>query len=105
MYYDPIYQNEQVYIAGPECFYTNGYPHWFALAGRAEMYGCGVTMPNNNNNLHLGNADKRKDAGAIFRNCADSMRRSTAILLDLEFCRGPELLSAATLLLVAAASS
>lgn len=59
MYYDPIYQNEQIYIAGPECFYTNGYPHWFALAGRAEMYGCGVTMPNNND-LHLGNSDKRK---------------------------------------------
>lgn len=33
MYYDPIYQNEQIYIAGPECFYTNGYPHWFALGG------------------------------------------------------------------------
>lgn len=33
MYYDPIYQNEQIYIAGPECFYTNGYPHW-VCAGR-----------------------------------------------------------------------
>lgn len=89
MYYDPIYQNEQIYIAGPECFYTNGYPHWFALAGRAEMYGCGVTMPNNND-LHLGNTDKRKDADAIFLNCANSMRKSTVIILDLEFYRGPD---------------
>ena len=89
MYYDPIYQNEQIYIAGPECFYTNGYPHWFALAGRAEMYGCGVTMPNNND-LLLGNTDKRKDADAIFLNCANSMRKSTVIILDLEFYRGPD---------------
>lgn len=89
MYYDPIYENEAIYIAGPECFYTNGYPHWHALAARARMFGCQVTMPNDSS-LALGNPDPRKDADAIFANCAKSIRSSTAIIADLEFYRGPD---------------
>ena len=36
MQYDPYYGREAIYIAGPECFYLNGYPHWNALRARAE---------------------------------------------------------------------
>lgn len=89
MYYDPIYQQEAVYLAGPQCFYTNGYAQWFSMASQLEMLGCRVTMPTRKE-LPLGHADKRKDADAIFANCVQSLRQSTSLIIDLEFFRGPD---------------
>lgn len=89
MYYHPIYGKESIYIAGPECFYTNGYPHWHALRARAEMLGFQVTMPNDTA-LDLTHEDLRKNADAIFQSCCDSMNATTAIIVDLEFYRGPD---------------
>ena len=89
MWYDPRYASEAIYIAGPECFYTHGYPHWHALRARAEMLGFGVTMPNDAQ-LDLTHEDLRKNADAIFANCCKSVNASTAIIVDLEFFRGAD---------------
>lgn len=81
---------EHIYIAGPECFYSGGYEQWNAMRRMAEASGAGVTLPNDAE-LNLSHDDLRKNADEIFRNCAHSMNRSTAIIADLEFFRGPEM--------------
>lgn len=83
------YKNESIYIAGPECFYTNGYDLWDAMGKKAQYYGFGVVMPTKNE-LRLGNNDLRKNADEIFRNCAKVMNEATAIIADLEQFRGSE---------------
>ena len=83
------YAGETVYIAGPACFYYDGYALWHALRKKAEFYGFQVVMPTTNT-LDLGHADPRENADAIFRNCADAMNRSTALIADLEAFRGTE---------------
>lgn len=80
---------QALYIAGPECFYRNGTAQLEAMRREAEACGYDVTLPNDTP-LDLGHEDLRRNADAIFRNCADSMDRSTAILCDLAFYRGPE---------------
>jgi len=80
---------ECIYIAGPECFYTGGVNHLNAMRRLAEANGFSVSLPNDAP-LQLNHADLRKNADAIFQNCANSINRSTAILCDLEFYRGPE---------------
>lgn len=80
---------EYLYIAGPECFYANGFEQLNAMRRLAEANGFAATLPNDDP-LKLDNEDLRKNADAIFQNCANSMNRSTAILCDLEFYRGPE---------------
>ena len=72
MQYDPYYGREAIYIAGPECFYLNGYPHWNALRARAEMFGFRVTMPSDAE-VKLDHEDLRDNAKAIYRNCQRSM--------------------------------
>lgn len=89
MHYNPIYGQEAIYIAGPECFYTNGYTHWNALGMRAKMMGFRVTMPSDNE-AKPGSGDKQKDADAIFQNCEACINQSTAIIADLEFYRGAD---------------
>ncbi|NLI54634.1 MAG: nucleoside 2-deoxyribosyltransferase [Clostridiales bacterium] len=80
---------ECIYIAGPECFYTGGFDQLNAMRRLAEANGFSVSLPNDMP-LKLDHEDLRENADAIFQNCADSMNRSTAILCDLEFFRGPE---------------
>ena len=80
---------QALYIAGPECFYRDGTAQLDAMRREAEACGYDVTLPNDTP-LDLGHEDLRRNADAIFRNCADSMERSTAILCDLAFYRGPE---------------
>lgn len=89
MQYDPYYSREAIYIAGPECFYLNGYPHWNALRARAEMFGFQVTMPSDAE-VRLDHEDLRDNAKAIYQNCWRSMSKTTAIICDLEFYRGPD---------------
>lgn len=83
------YNNESIYIAGPECFYPNGYDLWDAMGKQAEYYGFGVVMPTKNE-LKLDHEDLRKNADAIFTNCAKAMNEATVIIADLEQFRGSE---------------
>ena len=81
--------NEKIYIAGPECLYTNGYKIWNSLREKAEINGCVVTLPNDVN-FDFTQDDRRKIADDIFNNCANSMNHSTAILANLEAFRSVE---------------
>lgn len=83
------YKGESIYIAGPECFYPNGYDLWDAMGKKAEYFGFGVVMPTKNE-LRLDHGDLRKNADEIFRNCAEAMNGATAIIADLEQFRGSE---------------
>lgn len=83
------YKNESIYIAGPECFYPNGYELWDAMGKKAEYFGFCVVMPTKNE-LRLDNEDLRKNADEIFQNCAKAMNEATAIIADLEQFRGSE---------------
>lgn len=82
-------KKESIYIAGPECFYTGGFDQLNAMRRFTETCGYDVTLPNDTV-LKLDHEDLRLNADTIFQNCADSMNRSTAIICDLEFYRGPE---------------
>ena len=84
-----LFSKERLYLAGPECFYTNGYTLWDAMRRKAEYNGFGVTMPSDNQ-LDMSSPDLRDHAKAIFQNCANCMNESTAILVDLENFRGAE---------------
>lgn len=80
---------EKLYIAGPMCFYADGYPRWYVMRDRAKVKGFAVTMPNEGE-LEMDPVDLRKNARTIFENCARCMNASTAILCNLEFYRGPD---------------
>ena len=84
-----LFHKEKLYLAGPECFYTNGYTLWDSMRRKAEYYGFQVTMPSDNP-LDLTGEGPRETAKAIFRNCARCINASTAILVDLETFRGSE---------------
>ena len=84
-----LFSKEKLYLAGSECFYTNGYTLWDAMRRKAEYNGFGVTMPSDNQ-LDMSSPDLRDHAKAIFQNCANCMNESTAILVDLENFRGAE---------------
>lgn len=36
-----LFSKEKLYLAGPECFYTNGYTLWDSMRRKAEYYGFG----------------------------------------------------------------
>lgn len=82
-------KKECIYIAGPECFYRGGDQILEAMRRKVESVGHEVSLPNDHK-LVLDHDDLTKNGDAIFRNCADSLNRSTAIICDLEFFRGPE---------------
>lgn len=84
-----LFGKEKLYLAGPECFYTNGYTLWDSMRRQAEYHGFGVTMPSDNP-LDMSSPDRRDHARAIFQNCVRCMGESTAILVDLESFRGAE---------------
>ncbi len=81
-------EKQYLYIAGPECFYPDGDARLMAFRREAEAAGYGVSLPNDKP-LDLTHEDLRKNADAIFGNCAESMNETTAILCDLECFRGP----------------
>lgn len=84
-----MYQGEHIYIAGPECFYSGGTQILDSMRRRAESFGFTVSLPNDNPHK-LDHKDLRLNGDAIFKNCADSMNLTTAIIVDLEFFRGTE---------------
>jgi len=84
-----LFSREKLYLAGPECFYSNGYTLWEAMRKKAEYYGFCVTMPSDNP-VDLTHEDLRENANAIFQNCAKCINESTAIIVDLETFRGSE---------------
>ena len=85
-YQHSLVNDEALYIAGPECFYTHGYDALGAMKARAEALGFGVTLPNNDP-LDLGNPDLQKRADSIFANLEEVMLKTTAIVADLEAYR------------------
>lgn len=72
-------KKEKIYIAGPMCFYEDGYPRWYVMRDRAKVKGFDVTMPSDGE-LEMDPVDLRKNAVTIFRNCARRMNESTATL-------------------------
>ena len=84
-----MFENEKIYIAGPQCFYTNGYKIWNILREKAEVFGFKVTLPNDVQ-FDFSHEDLRKTADEIFDNCARTMNESTVIIADLEAFRGSE---------------
>lgn len=91
MSYSPLATHSPVaiYIAGPEVLYLGGDLELGWMRKLAEARGFTVTLPNDDP-LALGNADRRKDADAIFDNCALQMNRSDVIICDLDQYRGTE---------------
>ena len=82
-------KKESIYIAGPMCFYEDGYPGWYVMRDRARVKGFDVTMPSDTQ-LEMDPRDLRKNGDAIFDNCVRCMDASTAILCNLEFYRGAD---------------
>ena len=80
-------KDESLYIAGPLCFYKNGYGMWDALKKEAEFYGFTVALPNNNV-LEYEEGNKRQFSAAIFKNCRDSINKTTCLIVNLENYRG-----------------
>lgn len=84
-----MFENEKIYIAGPECFYTDGTRILKAMKCRAESLGFGVTLPNDHP-LDMGNPVLQKRADSIFEDLKVVMNDSTVIIADLEAYRGSE---------------
>lgn len=82
-------QRERIYIAGPMCFYEDGYPRWYVMRDRAKIKGFAVTMPSESK-VEMDPANPKGNAAAIFTNCVKCMDASTAILCNLEFFRGAD---------------
>lgn len=81
-------EKQYLYIAGPECFYSDGDARLMAFRKEAEAAGYAVSLPNDKP-LNLNHENPQKKADAIFANCATSMNETTAIICDLECFRGP----------------
>lgn len=84
-----MFENEKIYIAGPECFYKGGPSILNAMRRRAESLGFGVTLPNDHP-LDMGNPDLGKRADSIFEDLRNIMKETTVIIADLEAYRGSE---------------
>ncbi len=82
-------QKEKIYIAGPMCFYIDGYPRWYVMRDRAKTKGFDVSMPSDVQ-LEMDPVNLQKNAVTIFNNCARCMNESSAIICNLEFYRGPD---------------
>jgi len=84
-----VFENEKIYIAGPECFYKGGAPILDAMRRRAESLGFAVTLPNDHP-LDMDNEDLRKRADSIFEDLKTVMKETTVVIADLESYRGSE---------------
>ena len=78
------YNNEALYIAGPECFYQNGYELWWAQRKLAEYYGIPVVLPTSTE-LKLNNSDLRLNAKEIFDDLIFQVGKTTAIIARKEY--------------------
>lgn len=77
-------QDEHLYLAGPVCFYPNGYSIWYKWRLEAEYHGAVVELPNDN----WGEVPGDTLAERIINNCDISMRKCTACLANIENHRG-----------------
>ena len=84
-----IFQEEKIYIAGPECFYEGGTEQLQAMKKSAEVCGFGVTLPNDHP-LDMENPDLQKRADSIFADLETVMKETTVVIADLEAFRGAE---------------
>lgn len=82
-------KKESIYIAGPMCFYIDGYSRWNVMRDQAKIKGYSVTMPSDAQ-LEMDPVNLQKNAVTIFNNCARCMNESTAIICNLEFYRGAD---------------
>lgn len=82
-------KKESIYIAGPMCFYEDGYPQWYLMRDLAKVRGFDVALPNDVQ-LDFDPVDLHKNGDAIFENCENCMNASTAIICNLEFYRGAD---------------
>ena len=83
------FQGENIYIAGPECFYEGGPALLATMKQHSEAQGFGVTLPNDHP-LDMENPDLRKRADSIFADLEAVMRETTVVIADLEAFRGSE---------------
>lgn len=83
------YANEAIYIAGPICFYTDGFSQLGMMRHQAELLGFQVTLPNDHP-LDMENPDKQKRADSIMADLEAVMNETTVIVSDLEAYRGSE---------------
>jgi len=84
-------KEHRLYLAGPLCFYPNGYTLWNSYRLEAEYYGFTVTMPNDNKLVREGETVSRWEMSQrIFRNCCWGMEKVDGILVNLETYRGSE---------------
>lgn len=84
-----MFEGEKIYIAGPECFYSRGKEMLASMRKKAESYGFGVTLPNDNP-LDMSSQDLREHAKSIFKDLQADMNETTIIIADLEAYRGSE---------------
>lgn len=84
-----MFENERIYIAGPECFYEHGPEILAAMRKMAESYGFGVTLPNDHP-LDMSGKDLKDHAKSIFQDLEQVMMDTTIIIADLEAYRGSE---------------
>ncbi|MBC3514947.1 nucleoside 2-deoxyribosyltransferase [Neobittarella massiliensis] len=82
-------KDENIYIAGPACFYERGNELWDSWKKEAIYYGFGVSLPNDAK-LDFDPDDKKSLSAAIFKNCYDSIKASTGIIANFETYRGAE---------------
>lgn len=78
-----------LYIAGPYCFYENGYSDWWADRKKAEFKGVQAWMPTTTE-LKLDAHDLRENAHEIFDDLLSMKEKTDAIIADLDAFRGPE---------------
>lgn len=78
-----------LYIAGPYCFYDNGYSDWWADRKKAEGKGLQVWMPTATE-LKLDAGDLRLNAMEIFADLLKMREKTDIIIADLEAFRGVE---------------
>lgn len=78
-----------LYIAGPDCFFSNGYSLWWSKRKLAEYYGITVTMPTATE-LKQDAMDKRDNAKEIFDDLLMRADQTDVLIADLESFRGPE---------------
>lgn len=80
---------ENVYIAGPECFYVYGNTALEAMKLSCHAQGFDVSLPNDTE-IDMTQRNRRRIADDIFYNCARALNESTALICDLELYRGQE---------------
>ncbi len=84
-----MFEKEKIYIAGPECFYSDGVIRLAAMKQLALSRGFGVTLPNDHP-LDMENPDRQKRADSIFADLKKIMLETTVVMADLEAYRGSE---------------